>query len=202
MGLPVAVVVGRPALVDHVLDQHPERRPPVADVVLREHVVADEAQEARDRVADDRAPQVADVHLLGDVRRAVVDDDAVRVGGGGNAEARVLEESRDALLEPLAAQSEVDEARARDARRLGDVGEVEVLDELLGELARRAAQLLRERHRGVALVVGAVLRRGFADLRRLGGYALARRLLHRVHHAERELVRDIRLVGGRLRHGR
>ena len=102
MGLPVAVVVGRPALVDHVLDQHPERRPPVADVVLREHVVADEAQQARNRVADDRAPQVADVHLLRDVRRAVVDDHAVRVGGAGNAEARVLEESRDALLQPLA----------------------------------------------------------------------------------------------------
>ena len=63
-----------------MLDQHAERRAPVADVVLADDAVAEEVEHAHQRVADDRGAQVADVHLLGDVRRRVVDDHRLDVG--------------------------------------------------------------------------------------------------------------------------
>ena len=58
------------AEVQEVLDQHAERRAPVADVVLPDDGVTGEVEHAGQRVADDRRPQVADVHLLGHVGRA------------------------------------------------------------------------------------------------------------------------------------
>jgi hypothetical protein len=60
-----------PAVQDHA-----ELRAPVADVVVGDDLVADEAGDARERVADEGAADVADVHRLGDVRRGEVDDDA------------------------------------------------------------------------------------------------------------------------------
>lgn len=46
---------------------------PVADVVDADELVAHELERARQRVADDGGTQVAHVHLLGDVRRRVID---------------------------------------------------------------------------------------------------------------------------------
>ncbi len=66
--------------VDEVLDEHAERPAPVADVVLPDDVVADGVEHAGEGVADHRRAEVPDVHLLGDVRRRVVDDDALGLG--------------------------------------------------------------------------------------------------------------------------
>ena len=53
-----------------------------------------ELEQPRERVADDRRAQVADVHLLGDVRRRVVDDDASPVlRPRGDAEAVVARDA-------------------------------------------------------------------------------------------------------------
>ena len=57
-----------PVHVEQVLDEHAEGRAPVADVVLAQHGVAEEAEDAGQRIADQGAAQVADVHLLGHVR--------------------------------------------------------------------------------------------------------------------------------------
>ena len=70
---------GRAVDVEQVLDEHAERRAPVADVVLAPHVVAEEPEHAGQRVPDERAAQVADVHLLGHVGRRVVDDHGLGV---------------------------------------------------------------------------------------------------------------------------
>jgi len=56
------------ALFEDLLDEHAELPAPVADVVLRDDGVALSTQDAGEAVADDRGPQVADVHLLGDIR--------------------------------------------------------------------------------------------------------------------------------------
>ena len=69
---------GRAAEVDEMLDQHAERRAPVADVVLAHDLVPCEHQEPDDRVADHGRAQMPDLELLGDVRRGVVDDRALR----------------------------------------------------------------------------------------------------------------------------
>ena len=77
------------AYVEQVLDEHAERRAPIADVVLPNDVVPRELEQPRERVADDRRAQMPDVHLLRDVRRRVVDDDAFFVDGARDAEALV-----------------------------------------------------------------------------------------------------------------
>jgi hypothetical protein len=60
--------IARPAKrVAHLRDEHAELRAPVADVVDAAHGVAAVLERARQRLADDGRPQVAHVHLLGDV---------------------------------------------------------------------------------------------------------------------------------------
>ena len=52
------------------VDEHAELRAPVAEVVVGDDRVAEEPQEAGERVADDRAAEVADVQRLRHVRAA------------------------------------------------------------------------------------------------------------------------------------
>ena len=63
-----------------VLDEHAELRAPIADVILAHDLVPTEVEDAGQRIADDRGAQVADVHLLGDVRLGVVDHGRARNG--------------------------------------------------------------------------------------------------------------------------
>ena len=56
-------------------------------MVLADDPVALELEHAGDGVADDGAAEVADVHLLGDVRAGVVDDDGLGLLGRVDAEA-------------------------------------------------------------------------------------------------------------------
>ena len=122
--------------VEQVLDEHAERRAPVADVVLPDHVVPEVLQHARQRVADDRGAQVADVHLLGHVGRGVVDRDRpaapgsarrARVGGHAVTCAAIHASSASRLTNPGPLISDA----------LGDPVEVELLDDPRGDVARR-----------------------------------------------------------------
>jgi hypothetical protein len=61
---------GFPAVEDHA-----ELGAPVADVVVGDDFVADEAGDAGEGVADEGGADVADVRGFGDVRRGEVDDD-------------------------------------------------------------------------------------------------------------------------------
>ncbi len=54
-------------------DQQAHLEAPVAEVGVAQDLVAGETVQPLDRLADDRGAQVADVHLLGDVGAAVVD---------------------------------------------------------------------------------------------------------------------------------
>ena len=63
--------------VEQVLDEHAEGRAPVAHVVVPDHPMARPVQQPDDGIADDGAAQVADVHLLGDIGRRVVDHDGL-----------------------------------------------------------------------------------------------------------------------------
>ena len=59
----------------HPDDQQPKLSAPIAQVIVAHHVVTNERQNPRDRIADDRRTQVPNMHLLGDVRAREVDDD-------------------------------------------------------------------------------------------------------------------------------
>jgi hypothetical protein len=142
--------------VEQMLDQHAERRAPVADVALADHLVARELEHARERVADDRRAQMADVHLLRDVRRGVIDDDAILDGRERHAEALVAGNRLEAALEERRLQREVEEARPCDLDALANVGEVGRGDDGLRDLPRRPLQRFREPHRKIGLKICAL----------------------------------------------
>jgi len=139
--------------VDEVLDQHPERRTPVADVVLPDHPMAEVLEDSGQRVADDRRTQVADVHLLGDVGRGVVDDHDLRILRR-YAEPRVAREYAGRLTKPLRPQHQIDEPRPADLRRPADRIDVERGHQVPGDLARRPAEPPGQRESHVGLEVG------------------------------------------------
>ena len=56
------------------IDDLAELRAPVAEMVVGNHLVSEEAGHAGEALADQGAPQMPDVHRLGDVRAAEVDD--------------------------------------------------------------------------------------------------------------------------------
>ena len=141
------------ALVEDLLDQHPELRAPVADVVLGDDGVAEGAEHAVEAVSDDGGPEVPHVHLLGDVGGRVVDDDALRVGDGVDAAVRVLEERGGRGRQHVGAHAEVDEARTRDLQRLAQVLDVETLHDVRRDLAGRAPLLLGQTECDIGLEV-------------------------------------------------
>ena len=161
--------VGRERLlVQEVLvavQEHAELRAPVAEVVVGDDAVAQEAQQPGQGVADDGAAQVADVHRFRHIRRAVIDDISARRGRRLDAQALVARQGAQPPRQPVVAQSQVQED-AGDLRRLEPVAGVEAADDLAGHVRRLAAERLGELHDEVRLVV-AVARVGRLDLRQV-----------------------------------
>ena len=101
---------------------------------------------------------MADVHRLGDVWRAEVDDDRIGIGDGGDPEAFVAAGGRDRSGEGLVAHPDIDESGPdgitgrgesfRIARRL-----CQAAGDLDGEVARFLSRLLRQPHRHRAGIV-------------------------------------------------
>ncbi len=158
----------------HPHDEQAELRAPVAEVIVADHVVADRAQEPTDRVADDRRAEVSDVHLLGDVRARVVDDDLLGRVDLLDAEALVREVVREPRRDPGWLEAQVHEPRPGDLRRRDGLVLRERFGEGRSDLPWRLLQLLRQRHRRVDLVVAVLFVTGGAQERRL---ALPGRLL-------------------------
>ena len=99
--------------------------------------------------------QVADVHLLGDVRRRVVDDRALAEPGARDAETVVVREvRRDAAPQFGVRHRDVEEAGARHLDRRHHVAVLaQPGGDLLRDLHRRAPQALAQRQRHVRLQV-------------------------------------------------
>ena len=140
--------------VEQVLDEHAERRAPVADVVGPPHVVAEPGQRTRRRVADHGRAQVPDVHLLGHVGRRVVDDHGLRGAGDGHAQPLVGAHRGDQPGQRVVAQAQVDEARSGDLGGGDQAGQVRAAQRVGGDLARGPAQPPGQRQRAVGLEVG------------------------------------------------
>ena len=68
------------AFVEDVLNQHPELGAPIANMVLRNYVVANAGDDASQAVTDHRRAQVPDMHLFRHVGSRVVDHHNLRVG--------------------------------------------------------------------------------------------------------------------------
>ena len=77
-------------------------------------LVAEEAGQALEALADDRGPQVTHMHRLGHIGPAVVDHDPARLRQQRGARARVERDGLGALGQHRAGQAQIDEARAGD----------------------------------------------------------------------------------------
>ena len=114
-------------------------------------------EHAHERVADHGGAEVPDVHLLGDVGRRVVDDDRARGRAAGATPSRSsAATSASCAARKRSVEREVDEARPGDLDRAAHGAEHTAVDDLLGDLAWVAAELLGERQGAVDLGVGAV----------------------------------------------
>ncbi len=118
-------------------------------MVVGDDVVAERAQAALHGVADDDRADVADVHRLRDVRRRVVDDDALTRAERAQPEVRVRHDLGGASPQPPVRDVQVHEAGAGDLEARGFLGEprAERVDDHLRDVARLSAQRLRERQR-------------------------------------------------------
>ncbi len=115
--------------------------------------MAEEFQHADQRVADDRAAKMPDVHLLGQVRAGVVHHGRLLLGGAIYPKAFVWEHFRDAIGQKLFLQCDVYEPRPGDLEALGHVVKLGAGDDLLGQLARVSLERLGGGHYAVGLVI-------------------------------------------------
>ena len=126
-------------LVDDLLDQHPELRTPIADVVLRYGAVPKAGKDSTQTVADDGGPEMSDMHLFGHVRSGVVDHHNLRVGGLRHPDVRVGELIGHRLGQYIGPKPEVDKARPSDLRRLAQISNLELGNEAGSNLTRGLA---------------------------------------------------------------
>ena len=91
-------------------DEHAELRAPVTHVVDADDLVTAELQDARQAVADDGAAQMAHVHVLGDVGRAVINNNALLLHGRGDA--AIHKDTVNTISDPVPVQIHVDESRS------------------------------------------------------------------------------------------
>jgi hypothetical protein len=169
-------------------DEHAERRPPVADVVLPDHVRAGVPEQPGERISDDGRPQMPDVQLLGDVRARVFDDDTLAGKGRSDAETGGREAPSNLRPDRLRRDGQVDEAGSGE---LG-AGNHLIVDDCgrnsCGKFARRRPSLARRRQGTVRLEIGVV---GHADQRigtEVPADPLRQLLRERVHGSPYERV--------------
>ena len=151
--------------LEDVFDQHPELGAPVADVVLRDHLVPQGGEDAVETVADDGGAQVPDVHLFGNVGRRVVDDDPLRVRCAAQSVVGVLQHRGGCLGQHVGADPEVDEPRPGDLQGFAQVGDVELGCDVRRDLPGGSFLLLGEAQRHVGLEVPELGFRGRPHLR-------------------------------------
>ena len=152
------------------IEDHAELRAPVADVVIGYDVVPKEAGDAGEGIANDRAADVADVHLLGDVGRGEIDHDGLGRGGLRDAEMWIREKVGEPLREEFGFDLEIDESWTRHGGCGGEIRDVHFLHQFLRERLGIESQLFCQDHGGVRLVVTEAQVRGYRDIgSRAGG---------------------------------
>jgi len=139
-----------------MLDEHAEWRAPVAKMILSDDRVAAGFERTRERVANDRAAEMADVHLLRDVRRRVVDNNLL--GGSAALEERFLALPRldQKPGQSIVAHPHVDEAGAGDLDLGADIVDPERGEDGRGEVSGVLPERLGEVHHTVRLEVGSI----------------------------------------------
>jgi hypothetical protein len=145
-----------------------ELRAPVTDVVVGCNFVAEETGDAHEAVAEDRAADMADMHRLGDIRGAEIDEDFLGLGRAGDAEPGVGGEGGNGGGDEGIFETEVHEPGSGDLGGGGEAGDIELREDVGGELARVGFFLLGQNHGGVRLIVAESRVGGLGDFASCG----------------------------------
>ena len=130
-----------------------ELRAPIAEMVVGHDFVSDEPRDAGQRVAEDGAADVSDVHRLGDVGRTEIDDHALRVPCFRGAATRIASEGAQLLRDPLRLEAEIEEAGSRNLRLFANFAGFEIVRDFGGQFPRVGLDLLGQNHGGIGLVI-------------------------------------------------
>ena len=90
---------------------HAEAGAPIAKMIIGDDGVAEKTINPRQGVAENRAAQMTDMHFLGDVRTAVIDDHGFRRSHGGNAETVVTPPPADLPGQVFGLEPEIEKSR-------------------------------------------------------------------------------------------
>ena len=163
-------------LLFQIGEQHAELGPPVAHVVLANHVVTQEFQRSYDCIADDGRTQVPHVHFLGQVRGGVVHHYGLDLLWAGHGQMRICQRLIQQAVEPVAGLKEVDKAGPGN---LG-LGNGAVLrqggNQLVGQVAWLHAGGFGQHQRDVGGEIAVALVLGAVDLHRALGVGRQRAL--------------------------
>ena len=173
----------------------------VVDVIFPDDVVAGEPQQAAQRVAEHRAPAMADMHRPGGVGRDIFDIDLLGRAHRAPAIGRALTQHGAQRVRPgRGFQGQIDEAGTGDVDRGNQIIGAEPGRDRFGEIARFCLGLLGQHHRRIGrhVAMRGVARRLDHDPRQVdtGGPAAfgGERAAHRVdapkHVGEQMLCRS------------
>ena len=126
---------------------------PIADMVVRDHLVTKKARGPSQTIAKDCTANVSDVHWLGNIRRAEIDEDPLFVLGGANAQSAITEYRRHPASEKPGRQPEIDKPGARHLRRFAKIPDVHITGDLFCEALWSGPVFFGQDHCHVTLII-------------------------------------------------
>ncbi len=132
---------------------HAEAGAPIAEMIVGNDLVSQKAIEPRQRIAEDRAPQMTHVHLLRDVGTAVIDDNGLRSRRDRNSKPVIARTLRDLPRKIIGLQPKIEKTGAGDLRLFRDILQVEGLGELDRQFPRIGLRFLGLHQRRVGLEI-------------------------------------------------
>ena len=179
--------------------QHVDLRAAVIDIVFARDVMAGERQQPRQRIAEDRAADMAHMHRTGGVGADELDVDlGIRPKVGPPEFGAGLQGRPDHALPDHRRQAQVQETGARDLGR-ADAGVGQARGQAVGDLARLHAGGLGQHHRGIGGHVAMRRVAGRFD-RDIGGIQACGQLSCGGHLVQR-LDDDAAQIGEKVHHG-
>ena len=134
-------------------DQLTDRHPPIPKMDVSVDIVTHQAEQALQALTDDGSPQMPDVHRLGHVGAAVVDEHLQRRIGSPNPKLFVIIHGLGVVGENLVGHGDVDKPGPGDVEGSEQRVVVDRTDHLGGECSRIPSRLLRCPQGTVALVL-------------------------------------------------
>ena len=143
--------------------QHAKLRAPVAEVIVRDDLVAQEAERACQRITQDGRSDMTDVHRLGHVRRTEIHHHGPRLRGWVKEEVFSARGGLQGFGQHRWFEAEIEKAGARSLDFLTTIADLKFGDHVGGQLARVHFAGLGQRHEGVGLVIPELRVRAGAD---------------------------------------